>query len=334
MTRREFLAATAALTVSPWLGCEGEEREPPADSPPDEIPRRALGRTGERVSVLGLGGWHMGVAALTEEESVRIVRTAIDGGVTFLDNCWDYNDGESERRMGRALRDGYRERVFLMTKVDGRTKASATRQLDECLARLGTDRVDLLQLHEVVHEEDPVRAFEEGAFDALLEARAAGKVRYLGFTGHKSPRLHLRMLDAAEAAGLRLDTVQLPLNVLDAHFDSFERNVLPRLVELGIGAIGMKPMADARIVNAGIATPEECLAYAMSLPVSVVITGCESLERVEQALRVARGFQPLDEEQVNAILAKTAGPAASGEVEAYKTTDRYDATKHNPSWLG
>lgn len=338
MTRREFLAATAALTVTPLLGCggDGSRDRPNAGSAPSagEIPRRTLGRTGEQVSLIGLGGWHMGIPALTAEESIRIVRAAIDGGMTFLDNCWDYNAGESERRMGRALRDGYRDRAFLMTKIDGRTRASATRQIDESLARLETDRIDLMQLHEIIHEDDDERPFAEGAWEALVAAKDAGKIRFLGFTGHKAPELHLRQLDACAAAGVPIDTVQLPLNVLDAHFESFEKNVLPRLLELGIGAIGMKPMADARIVHAGIATPEECLGYALSLPVAVVITGCDSLERVEQALGVARGFQPLTEVEVNAILAKTAGADASGEVEAYKTSERYDGTTQNPSWLG
>jgi aryl-alcohol dehydrogenase-like predicted oxidoreductase len=294
---------------------------------------RKLGSTGATVSVLGLGGFHLGIPG-SEAESVRIARTAIDAGVTFLDNCWDYHDGESERRMGKALRDGYRDRVFLMTKVDGRTRDSATRQLDESLQRLGVDHVDLMQLHEVIRHSDPKRAFDEGAFEALDAARQAGKVRFIGFTGHKSPEIHLAMLDEAERRGFRFDTVQMPLNVLDAHFDSFEKRVLPRLVEKGIGVIGMKPMADGRIVQRGIATAEECLRYAMSLPVSCTITGCESVERVEQALGVARGFQPLAEADVEALLAKTASSGASGADEQYKTATNYDATSSNPSWLG
>ncbi len=299
------------------------------------IPRRRLGRTGETVSLVGLGGFHMARPGLSEGESVRIVRSAIDGGITFLDNCWDYNGGDSERRMGQALRDGYRGRVFLMSKIDGRTRESAARQIDESLRRLGTDRIDLMQLHEVIHTEDPERSFRAGgAMEALADAKRAGKVRFIGFTGHKSPSLHLAMLDAADAHGFRFDTVQMPLNVLDAHFDSFERRVLPRLLEQGIGVLGMKPMADGRIVYEGIAAAEECLRYAMSLPVSTVITGCDSAERVEQALRVAKGFQPLAEREVSDLLARTADRARGGVSERYKTTTEYDGTTQNPDWLG
>lgn len=321
-----------AATVGPALACGGADGMAATTS---DIPRRRLGRTGAAVSVIGLGGFHVARPGLTEEESIRIVRRAIDGGITFLDNCWDYNDGESERRMGKALRDGYRGRAFLMTKIDGRTRASAARQIDESLRRLGTDRVDLLQLHEVIRSDDPERTFREGgAIEALVAAREAGKALHLGFTGHKSPDIHLAMLDAAVAHGFRWDTVQLPLNVLDAHFDSFERKVLPRLVEEEIGVIGMKPLADGRIVRAGIATPEECLRYAMSLPVGTTVTGCDSLERTEQALRVAGGFTPLAERDVEALLSRTAAAAAGGAVEGYKTSGDYDATSQNPSWLG
>jgi aryl-alcohol dehydrogenase-like predicted oxidoreductase len=298
------------------------------------LPSRLLGRTGEHVSLVGLGGFHMGVQA-TEDESVRIVRTAVDGGITFLDNCWDYNGGESERRMGKALRDGYRERVFLMTKIDGRDRASAARQIDESLRRLGTDRVDLMQIHEVIRPDDPARCFAPGgAVEALLEARRAGKVRYLGFTGHKSPRWHLAMLREADEHGFAFDAVQLPLNVLDAHHDSFEREVLPVLVASGTGVVGMKPLAEGRIVQRGIATAEECLSYAMTLPVSVVVTGCDSVERVEQALRIGRAFSPLGLDDLEALLARTAGAARGGVHELYKTTEQYDGTTQNPSWLG
>jgi aryl-alcohol dehydrogenase-like predicted oxidoreductase len=237
--------------------------------------------------------------------------------------------------MGLALRDGYRARAFLMTKIDGRSRAAAARQIDDSLRRLGTDRIDLMQLHEVIHAEDPERSFRPGgAIEALAAARAGGKVRFVGFTGHKSPAIHLAMLDAADAHGFRFDTVQMPLNVLDAHFDSFERQVLPRLVEAGVAPIGMKPLGEGRIVYEGIASAEECLRYAMSLPVSVVITGCDSPQRVEQALRVAAGFQPMAEEEVSRLLARTAERARGGASERYKTTTEYDGTTQNPHWLG
>jgi aryl-alcohol dehydrogenase-like predicted oxidoreductase len=330
MTRREFLRLALAATAAPAAGC-GESEAMAADG----IARRRLGRTGEAVTLAGLGGWHMGRPELSEQESVRIVRAGIDAGITFLDNCWDYNGGESERRMGLALRDGYRERVFLMSKFDGRTREAATRQIDESLRRLGTDRIDLMQIHEVIHAEDPERSFRAGGcVEALVEARRAGKVRFVGFTGHKSPAIHLAMLDAAGANGFRFDAVQMPLNVLDAHHDSFEKQVLPRLVEQEIGVLAMKPMADGRIVKAGVASAEECLRYAMSLPVATVITGCDSVERVEQAARVARGFRPMPEQQVSELLARTEERARGGAIERYKVATDHDGTTQNPEWLG
>ncbi|MFT3912815.1 MAG: aldo/keto reductase [Anaeromyxobacteraceae bacterium] len=331
MTRRDFFRLAAAMTVTTACGDGGKGG---GRGEGDLLPHRKLGRTGASVSIVGLGGYHMGLQA-SADASVRIVRTAIDGGIDFLDNCWDYNDGESERRMGRALRDGYRDRVFLMSKVDGRDRDTAARQLDESLQRLGTDHLDLLQMHEVIRESDPGRILAPGgALEALLAARDVGKVRFLGFTGHKSPRWHLAMLDASAQAGFRWDTVQMPLNVLDAHHDSFEKRVLPRLVSEGIGVIGMKPMADGRIVYEGIASAEECLRYAMSLPVGLTLTGCDALDRVDQALRAARGFTPMSEDEVNALLARTAPAAESGASERYKTTEEYDGTTQNPEWLG
>jgi predicted aldo/keto reductase-like oxidoreductase len=336
MTRRDFLRLALAATVAPAVGCGARGGGMAAAGPaPGAIARRRLGRTGEVVSLAGLGGFHMAQPGVSEEESVRIVRTAIDGGITFLDNCWDYNGGESERRMGLALRDGYRDRAFLMTKIDGRTRSAAATQIDDSLRRLGTDRIDLMQLHEVIHPEDADRAFrDDGAIRALEDARKAGKIRFIGFTGHKSPDYHLAMLDAADAHGFRFDTVQMPLNVLDAHYRSFEQRVLPRLLKAEMGVLGMKPMADGRIVYEGIASAEECLRYAMSLPTSVVITGCESVDRVNQALRIAGGFAPLAEGEVNALLARTAPQAEGGASEKYKTTTDYDGTTQNPEWLG
>jgi predicted aldo/keto reductase-like oxidoreductase len=332
MTRREFLQLAMAATVVPVAGCGGV-RGAGGPAAQDGVARRHLGRTGADVSIVGLGGFHMGMQS-DPEESVRIVRTAIDGGIDFLDNCWDYNGGESELRMGRALRDGYRQRVFLMSKIDGRTRAKATAQLDESLRRLETDVIDLVQIHEVIRESDPGRVFAPGgAIEALVAARQAGKLRFIGFTGHKSPRWHLAMLREADAHGFRFDTVQMPLNVLDAHYDSFERQVLPELLARHVGVIGMKPMADGRIVQEGFASAEECLGYAMSLPTSVVVTGCDSVERVEQALRLARTFRVPSEGEVNALLARTAEPARDGTNELYKTTTQYDGTTQNPEWL-
>jgi aryl-alcohol dehydrogenase-like predicted oxidoreductase len=333
MTRRDFLRLALAATVVPAAGCGGGPGM--ASSAGGGIALRKLGRTGEVVSLAGLGGYHVAQQGVSEQQSVRIVRTAVDGGITFLDNCWDYNGGESERRMGLALQDGYRDRVFLMTKIDGRTKQAAASQIDDSLRRLQTDRIDLMQLHEVIHQDDPGRVFAAGgAIEALTEAQRVGKIRFIGFTGHKSPSIHLAMLDAADAHGFRFDTVQMPLNVLDAHYDSFEQRVLPRLLASGIGVIGMKPMADGRIVYEGTASAEECLRYAMSLPTSVVITGCESEDRVRQALGIAAGFTPMSEPQVNALLARTAPKAEGGVSEQYKTTTNYDGTTQNPEWLG
>jgi predicted aldo/keto reductase-like oxidoreductase len=299
------------------------------------LPNRPLGRTGERVSAIGLGGWHLGLPQVDEQLSLRIVRGAIDGGITFMDNSWDYNDGASEIRMGRALRDGYRERVFLMTKVDGRSRREATRQLDESLRRLRTDRIDLVQHHEVIRFEDPHRIFDaEGANAALVEARAAGKLRYIGFTGHKDPRIHLHTLEVAREHGFSFDAVQMPLNVMDAHYRSFEQLVLPELVSQSIGVIGMKSMANGIILKSGTVTPVECLHYALNLPTSVVVTGCDSVEILQQALDAVRTFRPMSQVQVQTLLAKTKAAASQGEFELFKTTSLFDSTATHPDWLG
>ena len=301
----------------------------------DQIPYRTLGRTGERVSALGLGGWHLGFESLSDQESIRIMRTAIDRGITFLDNSWDYNDGASETRMGKALRDGYRERVFLMTKIDGRSRKEATRQLDESLKRLGVDTIDLVQHHEVLRFEDPHRIFDDdGANAALLEARTAGKLRYIGFTGHKDPQIHLHTLAVARENGFTFDAVQMPLNVMDAHYRSFERLVLPELLKDGIGVLGMKPLANGLILKSRTVSAVECLHYALALPASVVITGVESMERLEQALEAVRTFEPMDEQALNALRAKTKEAAARGQYELFKTSSIFDSTADHPEWLG
>ena len=300
----------------------------------DGIPYRTLGRTGERVSAIGLGGWHLGLKHVDEPLSVRLIRHAIDRGITFLDNCWDYNEGKSEERMGKALRDGYRQRAFLMTKLDGRTRDSAAQQLEQSLARLQTDVIDLVQIHEVIRMDDAARCFAEGgAIEALLEARRAGKLRFIGFTGHKDPAIHLAMLDAAFKRDFKFDTVQMPLNVMDAHFRSFEKHVLPVLVERGIGVLGMKSMGDGILLKSKVVSAQECLRYALSLPTSVVITGCERTEILQQAIDVASRFEPFTPEQRQALLARTAPHAEKGEYELFKTSERFDGTAKNPKWL-
>lgn len=300
-----------------------------------DVPYRILGRTGERVSALGLGGWHLGFPSLTDDDSVRIIRTAIDHGITFLDNSWDYFEGASERRMGGALRDGYRNRVFLMTKVNGRSKKEAARQLDESLRRLGVETIDLVQHHEVIRFEDPNRIFdEEGAHGALVEAQAAGKIRFIGFTGHKDPEIHLHTLRVAREHGFTFDTVQLPLNVMDVHYRSFERLVVPELVKDGIGVLGMKPLANGMILRSHAVTARECLHYALSLPASVVITGVETMARLDAALDALRSFRPLDEQEMNALRAKTARDGSRGAFELFKTSSVYDGTAQHPEQLG
>jgi predicted aldo/keto reductase-like oxidoreductase len=304
------------------------------NSSPDML-YRALGSTGEKVSALGVGGWHLGLKQLDEQLAIRIVHTAIDRGINFMDNCWDYNEGASEIRMGKALRHGYRDRAFLMTKIDGRSKKEATRQLDESLRRLQVDMIDLVQHHEILRFEDPHRIFDaEGANEALVEARTAGKIRYIGFTGHKDPQIHLYMLKVAAEYGFRFDAVQMPLNVMDAHYRSFEQQVLPELVRQNMGVLGMKSMANGIVLRSKTVTPIECLHYALNLPTSVVITGIDSMEILDQACEAARTFRPLDEQAVRTLLMKTAQAAAHGEFEPFKTTSIFDGTAQNPEWLG
>jgi predicted aldo/keto reductase-like oxidoreductase len=328
ITKREFLRLSAgvglavALRSRVWAGQSN-----------DAIPRRVLGHTGEKVSMLGLGGYHIGHQR-DEQESIRIIRTAVDGGINFLDNCWDYNGGVSEQRMGMALRDGYRDKVFLMTKIDGRTGKAASAQIDESLKRLQTDHVDLMQFHEIIRMNDPERVFTEGALQAVLEAKKAGKIRFIGFTGHKDPAIHLHMLAVARKHDFKFDTVQMPLNVMDAHYRSFGKDVVPQLVNEKIGILGMKSMGDPFILQSKTVTPVECLTYALSLPTSVVITGCDSMEIVNQALTVGRNFKPMTGDEMTALLAKTSAAAQNGEFERYKISTHFDGTVQNPQWLG
>jgi aryl-alcohol dehydrogenase-like predicted oxidoreductase len=329
MKRRELVGAVVTTAAAGQL-LPGLARAETA-----EVPHRQLGRTGESVSILGLGGFHIGHQK-DPDESIRIIRTAVDRGITFLDNSWDYNHGASEVRMGMALRDGCRNRVFLMTKFDGRTRLSAARQIDDSLKRLQTDRIDLLQVHEIIRPTDPTRIFgPDGAMEAALAARQAGKVRFLGFTGHKSPEIHLAMLRACEEHGFVPETVQMPLNVLDASYDSFQALVLPELLKRDIGVLGMKPLGDSFVLKSGAVTAEEGLRYAMSVPgVSVTMTGIDSMPILDQALRIARGFQPLSEQDRHELEKKAARVASKGQFEAYKSSHRFDSTHQHPEWLG
>ena len=297
---------------------------------------RSFGKTGETVSCIGVGGSHIGQTE-PGELATRIVRTAIDRGINFMDNAWDYNNGngQGEIKMGKALRDGYRQKVFLMTKVDGRTKQTAARQLDESLKRLETDHVDLLQCHEVIRMEDPDRFFAEGgALEAFLDAKKAGKIRYIGFTGHKDPSIHLRMLSMAKENGFHFDAVLFPSNVMDWSFRSFVHEVMPVALREGIAVQTMKPMGSKFILESKTVTPEECLQYALSQPASVVIHGMDRMEYLEQTLDLVKNFKPLTQEQIAALAGKAKQAAMTGKFELFKTTPHFDSTAKNPAWLG
>jgi predicted aldo/keto reductase-like oxidoreductase len=348
MERRSFLkkavVAAAALTVqdlSADLGAqttlEGAAAHTPlpAVSTVNGIGRRKLGRADVEVSILGIGGFHIGLKNVSEADGIRIVRTALDEGINFLDNCWDYNGGVSEERMGRALADGYRQKAFLMTKIDGRTGASARQQLEQSLVRLKTDHIDLMQIHEVIRMGDPEQAFQTGkVVEVLKQARQEGKIRFIGFTGHKSPEIHLHMIETADKEGFVFDSVQMPVNALDQHFDSFQQKVIPVAQKHGMAILGMKPLANGAIPKTNTVTAAEALHYAMSVPVTVTINGCESMANLQQALGVARNFKPMDEQQKMAILQKTAPVAMAGKFELYKSSQIYDGTATNPQWLG
>jgi aryl-alcohol dehydrogenase-like predicted oxidoreductase len=334
MDRRDFIKGMAAIAMAAKVvQMTGRVSQAWAGSEQGHIPYRVLGSTGEKVSIVGVGGFHLGKP--DEQEAIRIIRTAIDNGVNFMDNSWDYNDGFSEIRMGKALKDGYRQKAFLMTKLDGRTAAAATAQLEESLQRLQTDMIDLVQFHEIIRMSDAESIFAPGgAYEAMVKAQEAGKFRYLGFTGHKSPAIHLNMLEICFANNFTPATVQMPLNVMDAHYNSFQKQVLPVLLQKNIAPLAMKSMGDEFLLQSNTVTPVECLHYDMNLPVAVVITGCDSMAILEQALHAARTFQPLSESEVSALLAKTAQAAADGKYERYKTSDKHDSTAHNPQWLG
>ncbi len=291
------------------------------------IPRRPLGKTGELVSLLCLGGAHIGSRKVAEDKAFRVIHAAIDAGVDFMDNAWEYNDGESERRMGEALaQNGSRQRVFLMTKncAHDRRADHSMVKLEESLRRLKTDYLDLWQIHEVVWDDDPDRIFAPGgAAEAMLRAKEQGKVRYIGFTGHKRPAIHRRMLEQ----GFPWDTVQMPINVLDAHYQSFEREILPLALAQGVGVIGMKSFAGGHLFEGTDVTPHEALAYAMSQPIATLCSGIDSMQVLEQNLAVARGFEPISAEERERILAKSAPAAGAGRYEPFKTTHDYEGNE-------
>ena len=326
-TRREFvkLAVATGVAVSAAPGWAVETK--------GEMIYRTLGRSGEKISAIGLGGYHIGIPS--EAEGIRLIRTAIDRGINFMDNCWDYHGGDSEVRMGKALQDGYRAKAFLMSKIDGQTKVAAAKQIDESLQRLQTDHVDLMQFHEVVRPGDPDRIFGAGgSIEAMLAAKKAGKVRYIGFTGHKDPSIHLKMLRVAAENKFHFDAVQMPLNVMDAHFRSFAHEVVPVLVKEGIGVLGMKSLGSGSILQSKTVTAIECLHYALNLPTSTVIAGMESMARLDQAFEAVRTFKPMTPEELATLLAKTADAAATGNYERFKTSTGFDGTARNPQWLG
>lgn len=341
MERRTFIKSAAYAGISAASTASfGQAASTGAASNPVKRPMspdmkyRELGKTGEMVSVIGLGGHHIG-RQKEASESIQLIRAAIDQGITFLDNCWDYNDGISEVRMGQALRDGHRQKTFLMTKMDGRSKDSYNKQLEESLGRLQTDVIDLVQFHEIIRFEDPDRIFAEGgAMEAAIAAKQAGKIRYIGFTGHKDPAIHLRMLQVAEKHGFHFDAVQMPVNVMDAHFRSFTKEVLPVAIKQGIGVLAMKTFGDNYVLQSKVVEATEALHYSMNLPVSVIITGIDSRPVLDQALNAVRTFRPLTETQVASLLDRTRTAAESGKFEPFKTSSHFDGTAQNPKWLG
>ena len=338
MKRREFLKSATVVGVGAAIPANAQSRSTSnASVKRPESPGmiyRELGTTGERVSAIGMGGYHLGKQKHADE-SIRLMHAGIDRGITFLDNCWDYNDGISEVRMGQALRNGYRQKVFLMTKMDGRTADEYNKQLEQSLGRLQTDVIDLVQFHEIIRMEDPDRIFAPGgAIEAAVAARQAGKIRYIGFTGHKDPAVHLRMLETAQKHNFHFDTVQMPINVMDAHFRSFTREVMPVALKQGIGVLAMKTFGDHFILASNTVQPIEALHYGLTQPVSVVITGIDSMQILDQAMEAARTFKPLDEAQVKALLDRTATAASEGKFELFKTTSHFDGTAQNPKWLG
>jgi aryl-alcohol dehydrogenase-like predicted oxidoreductase len=323
--RRRFIKGAAVLGAAPLIAGDSMAQPQPAQSqevPDGQVPKKPLGRTGVQVSAMGLGGYHLG-SAETDQAANEIVAKAFDHGVTFFDNAWEYHDGLSEERLGKALR-GKRDQAFVMTKVctHGRDKKIALRMLEESLRRLQTDHLDLWQIHEVVYDNDPDLIFApNGAAEALLAAKQQGKVRFVGFTGHKDPEIHLKML----AHDFPFDTVQMPLNCCDATFRSFETHVLPEATRRGIAALGMKSLGGSgELVRHGAVTPEQGLRYAMSLPVATTISGVDTMQVLDQNLRVAVNFQPLASAEMQALRDQCRFLASDGRLELFKMTTLYD----------
>jgi predicted aldo/keto reductase-like oxidoreductase len=347
MERRDLLMGSAlgiaAAAVGSVASAQTTSAPPSAVRTPPEtfdeggMKYRILGTTGQKVSLVGLGGFHLAKPEAnkpTAEEAIALVRAGIDAGINFCDNCWDYNGGESEIRLGRALRDGYRQRVFLMTKIDGRTAEAAMGQLETSLKRLQTDHLDLLQFHEIIRMDDPERVFAPGgALEAVLRAREQGKVRYIGFTGHKSPAIHKHMFEVAAQHDFHFDTVQMPVNIMDAQYDSFQQTIFPIAEQQKTAVLAMKTFGDTFIIDSHVADPIDMLHYSMSQPVAVVITGCDHMPILQQALRAVRSYQPMPAEQQQELLSRAAGLASTGQTERYKTSHHFDGTVQNPHWL-
>jgi uncharacterized protein len=336
MQRRDFIKSLTLAGVAATLGADAQTPAHSAHKRPEspDMPYRDLGRTGERVSLIGLGGAHIGFANASDDDSIRLMRSASDRGITFFDNSWDYNNGRSEERMGKALKDGYRDRVFLMTKTDSHSAAGFNSQLETSLKRMQTDMIDLVQIHEVIRMNDPEVVFAPGGtMDAAIAAKKAGKIRYIGFTGHKDPSIHLHMIDYAEKHGFHFDTLQMPINIMDAHFRSFQHQVIPVANAKGIGVLAMKTFAFGAIIKANVADPIDMLHYSMTLPISVVITGMDTMPRLEQALTAAKTFKPMTQDQIATLLAKSKDLAADGHLELFKTSPSFDGTTRNPDWL-
>jgi predicted aldo/keto reductase-like oxidoreductase len=359
MQRRQFLTRAAAATLFSANGIASATQEietghqlptgSSAGAAAKRIPRvtspgtmrgemlyRVLGATGVEVSAIGMGGSHLGQATVEEDTALRLIHEALDRGINFLDNSWDYNEGRSEERVGKALaQGGYRQKAFVMTKIDGRTKEIAADQINDSLKRLKVDHIDLLQHHEVIRYDDPDRIFHEGgSMEAVVAAKQAGKIRFVGFTGHKDPHIHLYMMEVAQKHGFHFDTVQMPINIMDAHFRSFSQLVVPQAIKQQIGVLGMKCFGSGVILKSGVVEPMDCLHYSLNLPISVLITGINTTEVLNQAFAAVKSFQPMDETRVAALISKTQDVAINGKYELFKTTAHFDTTARHPDWLG